>query len=439
MFGKNASGTLRRTARKIPGEMKEKMKIALICIGDELLKGATVNTNLASLGGKLLEHGLLIDFCLEIPDTEEAIRNALNEALKRADIVLTSGGLGPTADDVTKEAAARRLGLPLEQDGETAIAVRRYWKLRHNEDAPPRILNQCLVPKNSLVIPNRNGTAPGLVMHTPANDPCPGRTIILMPGPPGEIVPMFENDVLPLILKIVPPEIHTNLFRICGIGESEIEERILPLLARTHPLSAAYCATHQFVKLFLNSPSLEILAHATSSVRSEFGDLILPGNTGSPAEALVYLLRERSLTLATAESCTGGLAAKLVTDIPGASQVFAGSVVSYSNRIKTSALGVKEETLKQFGAVSAETAREMAVGIASRFGVDCSISLTGIAGPDGGTAEKPVGLVYAGLHIPGRTEVREFHLLRNRTQIRERAAAAALNALRLMLLATDRT
>lgn len=412
------------------------MKIALLCIGDELLKGSTVNTNLALLGGKLLEHGLLINFCLEIPDTENAIRTALDEALKRADIVLTSGGLGPTADDVTKETAARRFGLPLEQDGGTALAIRRYWKVRHGREAPPRVLNQCLVPEGATVIPNRNGTAPGLILHTPENDPYPGRTLILMPGPPGEIGPMFENDILPLILKTAPPGIHTALFRICGIGESEIEERILPLLARTHPLSAAYCATHQFVKLFLNSPSADAFAHALDFVRAEFKDMILPGNTGGPAEALVQLLRERSLTLATAESCTGGLAAKLITDIPGASQVFAGSVVSYSNRIKTNTLGVKEETLKRFGAVSTETAREMADGIAQRFSVDCAVSLTGVAGPDGGTPEKPVGLVYAGLHVPGRTEVLEFHLLRSRTQIRERAAANALNSLRMMLLAS---
>lgn len=410
------------------------MKIALLCIGDELLKGATVNTNLAFLGSQLLEHGLLIDFCLEVADEGKAIVEALDEAMKRADLVLTSGGLGPTADDMTKEFIARRLNAPLEQDGATVVAIRRYWKVRHNGEPSSRILNQSLVPKGASVIANHNGTAPGLLMKTSESDPFPGRTIIMMPGPPGEIRPMFENDVLPLILKSADVRSHTKLFFVCGPGESEIEDRMLPILAKTHPLSVAYCATHQYVKLFLNSSDMDTLGGAISAVRNEFGDQLLRDGSAGPHEDVVRLLREQKLTLATAESCTGGLVAKMVTDVSGASDVFLGAVVSYANRIKEEALGVRAETLKDFGAVSAETAREMVEGIASRFRADTAIALTGVAGPNGGTPEKPVGLVYAAVKCLDRCEVYDFHLTRSREQIRERAAAKALDMLRRMLL-----
>lgn len=410
------------------------MKIALLCVGDELLKGATINTNLAYLGNKLLENGLLIDFSIELKDGGDDIIDALDEALKRADVVLTSGGLGPTADDMTKEYIARRLKMPLEEDGGTVFAIRKYWKTRHCGEPTGRVLNQSLVPKGATVIPNRNGTAPGLILTTPADDPYPGKTIIMMPGPPGEIRPMFESDVLPFLLEKSEQRSHTKMFYVCGIGESEIEERMLPVIARTHPLSVAYCATHEFVKLFLNSSDMDILSHVVTQVRDEFGDLLLMDGSTGPAYDTVKQLRRMGLTLATAESCTGGLAAKMITDVPGASDVFMGSVVSYANRIKESALGVKSTTLEDFGAVSRETALEMVNGIAERFGVDCAISLTGIAGPGGGTPDKPVGLVYCGVKCCDKTEILEFRLTRSREQIRERAAAKALDHLRRMLL-----
>ena len=188
------------------------MKIALLCVGDELLKGATINTNLAYLGNKLLENGLLIDFSVEIKDGGDDIIDALDEALKRADVVLTSGGLGPTADDMTKEYIARRLKMPLEEDGGTVFAIRKYWKTRHCGEPTGRVLNQSLVPKGATVIPNRNGTAPGLILTTPADDPYPGKTIIMMPGPPGEIRPMFESDVLPFLLEKSEQRSHTKRF-----------------------------------------------------------------------------------------------------------------------------------------------------------------------------------------------------------------------------------
>lgn len=406
------------------------MKIALLCVGDELLKGATINTNLAFIGSKLLEQGLTLDHALEIQDKGEAIAHAVRTALETCDIVLTSGGLGPTADDMTKEYIARLFSMPLEQDGSVVFSIRRFWKQRHAGEPTGRVLNQSLVPKGSKVILNQFGTAPGIVIRPPD---APEKMVILLPGPPAELQPMFENDVLPLIAERADKHCYTKMFYICGVGESEVEERILPMLAKTHPLTAAYCATHEFVKLFLNSPDLEILAEATRVVRDEFGIDVLEGSDGVAGD-VVRLLKRRGLTVATAESCTGGLVAKMITDISGASDVFPGSVVSYANRIKEAALGVKEETLATVGAVSRETVREMADGIAERFGTDCAIALSGIAGPGGGTPEKPVGLVYCAVRCEGETEVFEFRLGRSREQIRERAAARALDQLRRMLL-----
>lgn len=403
-------------------------KIALLCIGDELLKGSTVNTNLAFIGSMLLKHGITLEYSLEIPDDENAIRSALADALERADIVLTSGGLGPTADDMTKEAVARYFHLPLEQNGPAVLSIRRFWKMRHPDTEPSgRVLNQSLVPAGAVVIPNRNGTAPGIVLR-----PSDGKMVILLPGPPGEICPMFEEDVMPLLLKEDLPREQTVLLHICGIGESEVEERMLPLLSTTHPLGAAYCAGHGAVKLFLRSGSEEVLADALAYAKNEFGKAVL--QTDNVAADVVALLKKRGMTLVTAESCTGGLVAKMITDVAGASDVYPGSVVSYANEVKEQLLGVKHETLVSYGAVSRETAREMAEGAAARFGSDCAIALTGIAGPGGGTPEKPVGLVYCGIFCGGRCEIFEFRLKRSREQIRERAAAGALNRLRLMLL-----
>ncbi len=406
------------------------MKTALLCIGDELLKGATLNTNLSFIGSKLLEQGLTLDYAQEIRDNGAAIADAVKTALTTCDLVITTGGLGPTADDMTKEYIARLFSLPLEQDGSVVFAIRRYWKQRHAGEPAGRILNQSLVPRGCKVIPNRFGTAPGLVIQPPD---APGKTVILLPGPPAELQPMFEKDILPLILELAEKRCYTKVFYICGAGESEVEERILPMLAKTHPLTAAYCATHEYVKLFLNSPDMDILADATLEVRAAFGNDVLEGSDGIAGE-VVRLLKRRGLTLATAESCTGGLVAKMITDISGASDVFPGSVVSYANRIKESALGVRAETLDSVGAVSRETVREMAQGVAERFGTDCAIALSGIAGPGGGTPEKPVGLVYCAVVCGSETEVFEFRLGRSREQIRERAAAKALDMLRRMLL-----
>lgn len=409
------------------------LKIAVICVGDELLKGSTVNTDLAFIGERLTGEGAPPVFAQEVPDSEGGISEALDRALFLADCVITSGGLGPTADDLTKEIVAQRLGLPLQEDAGTADRILRFWKTRHRTgEIPQRVFKQALVPAGAQVIPNEVGTAPGLVLRM--DD---GHRLILLPGPPGELEPMFDSAVLPLLREEIRSagQVFTRLFRLAGIGETDVEDRVQAILGKRHPLTAAYCAEPGIVRLFLNSPDPAVLDEASSDVRTIFPTELIDPASSTLAEELIRLLRREKATMATAESCTGGLTAKLLTDIPGSSDVFLGGVVSYANRIKTELLGVDPETLRKYGAVSPRTAEEMVRGLAARFGCDGAVSLTGIAGPGGGSPEKPVGLVYAGIFWRGKVSVHELHLKWNRAQIRARAAATAMNLLRLEILA----
>ena len=305
------------------------MKIAVICVGDELLKGSTLNTNLAYMGSRLLETGIQILFSAEVADARESILAALEKAFEHADWVILSGGLGPTADDVTKEYVASFLGYPLVEDGEVAVSLMRYWKERHDEEIPSRVLNQALVPENADVLPNRFGTAPGLLIRTGEIHPrFPGKNIVLLPGPPGELEPMFDSCVLPLLKKEMTQPVYSKCLYVCGVGESSVEERMLPILDRNPGLSAAYCATPAFVKLFLKSLSCEQMGRALQDVRAGFAHELLSGSCTTLQEEVLQLLRERGETLASAESCTGGLIAKMITDISGSSDVFMGGVVS---------------------------------------------------------------------------------------------------------------
>ena len=407
------------------------MKLAVLCIGDELLKGSTVNTNLAHIGSTLMKAGIIPRFCLEVPDESSAILAALKQALEHADIVITTGGLGPTADDMTKETIARHFGYRLEEDSASMANIHRFWKQRHSQrEIPSRVLNQALVPAGADILENRNGTAPGLILRVPDSK----AKVIMLPGPPNELEPMFDEDVLPLLQEEMKEACYTVIYRIAGIGESEVEDRMLPIISRYHPLQVAYCASAGMVRLFLTSSDTNVLADASTDVKGIFGKALFGDKCESLAADVVRLLKRERATFATAESCTGGLVAKEITDVSGSSSVFLGGVVAYANEIKQNVLGVKAETLEEFGAVSEETAEEMVRGLAEKFNCDAAISLTGIAGPGGGSLEKPVGLVYAGIYWRGKVTIHELHLRRSRSQIRERAAASALYLLREMML-----
>ena len=404
------------------------MKISVICTGDELLKGATANTNLRFMGETLLANGLIPKFSMEVRDGMQAIADALEYAFSKTDTVIVSGGLGPTSDDMTKEAAAAFFHLPLVQDDRTHLALMKKWRAYQDagKDTPSRFLNQSMIPEGAEVIPNKNGTAPGILLETD------GKTLILLPGPPLELEPMFEKQVIPLLQERRKKKIHSGVLYVAGVPESEVEERMLPFI--TPKLSVAYCASPGVVKLFLSSPDDQFLREKLTAVKQEFRADLLQGKCSALEEEIVKLLEQDGLTLATAESCTGGLISERITDVPGSSAVFLGSVVSYANEIKEKLLHVSGETLENMGAVSAETCEEMLNGAAEQTGADIVIAVTGIAGPGGGSLEKPVGLVYTGIRIDGENFVEENHFSGNRRQVRERTAAKVLNELRRKLL-----
>ena len=405
------------------------MKVGVLCIGDELLKGAVINTNLAYMGQRLLEIGVMPELCLEVPDEPHEVVNALKYALEHADFIITSGGLGPTADDLTKQSIAEYLHMPLELNPEAEKAVRTRWDSLKRGALPLNFLNQAYIPRGAEALLNSFGSAPGISIRTPD-----GKRIVMLPGPPSELHPMFDNQLLPILKNQLDQRIYTRLFHISGVPESRVEERTIPIINANPNLSVAYCAAPEFVKLFLKSSDPECLRKAEAMVRAEFAAELLHDSSRSVAEEVVLLMKEKSCALALAESCTGGLIAKLITDVPGSSEVFFGGVVSYANRAKQELLGVSADTLKKFGAVSAECAGEMLRGAAEKFHADCAVSVTGIAGPDGGTAEKPVGLVYIGVRCFDQVLVREYRFRGSRGQVRERTAAVALNTLRRMLL-----
>ena len=403
------------------------MKIGVLCIGDELLKGAVINTNLAYMGQRLLEIGVMPELCLEVPDEPHEVVNALEYALAHADFIITSGGLGPTADDLTKQSIAEYLHMPLELDSEAERAVRARWDSLKRGPLPLNFLNQAYIPRGAKALLNSFGSAPGIYIVSGV------KRIVMLPGPPSELHPMFDRQLLPILQEQLDARIYTRLFHISGVPESRVEERTIPVIDANPGLSVAYCAAPEFVKLFLKSSSADCLRKAEAMVRKEFAAELLHDSARTVAEEVILLMKERRCALSLAESCTGGLIAKLMTDVPGSSDVFSGGVVSYANQAKRDLLGVSEDTLAKFGAVSAECAGEMLAGAADRFHTDCAIAVTGIAGPGGGTAEKPVGLVYIGVRCFEQTLVREYKFRGSRAQVRERTAAVALNTLRRML------
>ncbi len=406
------------------------MKVAVLCIGDELLKGAVVNTNLTYIGQHLLTMGIMPVLSLEVPDRPADVTEALQYAMNHADFIITSGGLGPTADDLTKQAIAEYLNCPLELDPRAEQAVRERWYSLKRGELPLRFLNQALIPRGAEALLNECGSAPGIHIRT---NTTPEKHIVMLPGPPAELHPMFDNQLLPILKAHLDTRVHTRLFHISGVPESRVEERTIPIL-ESHPgLSVAYCASPEFVKLFLTSPDSLCVESAEQAVRKEFFMEMLSDGASTVAAEILHLLKERGATLALAESCTGGLISELITDMPGASAGYLGGIVSYANEVKRNLLGVSEETLRKYGAVSAECAGEMLSGVVERFRSDCAISVTGIAGPKGGTPEKPVGLVYIGVRCFEQSLVAEYHFRGSREQIRARSAATALNTLRRML------
>lgn len=409
------------------------MQAEVINTGSELLLGLVTNTHLGYLAGELAPCGITIARQVCVPDGPP-IKEALDRALARADVVFTTGGLGPTSDDITREAAADLLGLPLLPDEAILTAIRGRFA-RRGLPMAERVARQAMVPVGAEVLPNPHGTAPGLYFPPSALGERRARHLFLLPGPPRELRPMFADHVLPALRAVLPPSSlrKRRIYRLTGIGESQVEERIGKKLEERGDLEVGYCARPSEVDFRLIGPA-DALAEVEPDILAAVGGWIY--SDGAPLEAAaVRLLRDKKLTLATAESCTGGSLAGRITDVPGASDVFLAGYVTYANEAKENALGVPRDLLAAHGAVSEPVAAAMAEGGRRVSGAMCTLSTTGIAGPGGGTDGKPVGTVYIGLAADGcPTVVRRCYFPLDRITFKHMATSAALDLLRRQIL-----
>ena len=407
----------------------------LVSVGTEILLGNIVNTNSVYLSEQCAGLGLSVYYQTVVGDNEERMKAVISTALERSDVVILTGGLGPTEDDLTKEVTAQLMGLPLVEDPHSKELLEKYMKQYEKNNPQRRITSnnykQALVPEGSLVLDNHNGTAPGLIIEKN------GKTAILLPGPPNEMKPMFEESVYPFLRKKLPETIFSQVVKICGIGESQVAEDIQDLIkAQSNPTIAPYAKVGE-VHLRITAKGEDekeckkMIKPIVRELKNRFGRNIFATDAEkSLEEAVVDMLKDQKLTLALAESCTGGEIAARIVNVPGASEVFGHGYVTYSNRAKRKCLGVKKVTLKTDGPVSAKCAREMAKGGCIFSDGDICLSITGLAGPGGGTKETPVGTVFMGCCYNGKVITREFHFTGNRGKIREQATAHALALLR---------
>lgn len=410
--------------------MAQAVRAELVMIGTELLLGQTVDTNAAHIAEKLAENGIHVYFKATVGDNWTRMTAVLAQALTRADIVITSGGLGPTEDDLTREVVASVLRLPLVEDRRALESI-KSWFTRTGRPMPSSNRKQALMPEGAHVIANGQGTAPGFIVEKD------GKIVVCMPGVPHEMKAMLENDVLPYLRRRFGLEerLFTRTLRFYGIGESALEERLRDLFRMTKPTVAPYAGMAEVkVRLTARAGSREeaerLFAPVEQEILARVGEYMY--GTGDDTMEVVAgrALARAGWTVALAESCTGGLVAKRLTDVPGSSAYFLGGVVAYSNEAKAALLGVSEETLRRHGAVSAETAVEMALGAVRRFGAALGVSVTGIAGPGGGSEEKPVGLVFIGCAAGERALARRFQFTGNRDRVRQYTAMAALDLIR---------
>lgn len=407
------------------------MKAELITIGDEILLGKIINTNTAYIGERLARIGVRLSRQITVPDERDVLVKVLAASLERSDVVITTGGLGPTKDDTTKSVLAELFHSRLVRDE----ALLENLRERYGRDVASIVLTQADVPESAFVIPNSVGTAPGFIFEEGE------KRLVALPGPPNELKPMFEAVVVPELEAARTGEVFVQkTFRTIGIRESQIEQRIGKVLQEIPGLSYGLVA-HPYqvdVRLSCTYATREegerTIREGEKVLDEQFGRAIFTKDDKSLEEVVGGMLRKGNKTVAFAESCTGGLISKRITDISGSSDYFEGAFVSYSNRWKESLLGVSEETLVAHGAVSEETAREMAENVREKAGTHIGLSVTGIAGPTGGTKEKPVGLVYMAISDGETTVARRFNFRGEREWVRYRVSQAALNMIREYLL-----
>ncbi len=407
--------------------------VEILNLGDELLLGLRANSHLVYLGEILCRHQLGIRWASVIRDDHADLVAAVSLAWSRADLIITTGGLGPTTDDNTRQAVAQVLGVGLVRSEAAAAALAAFFA-RLNRVPTANNDRQAWLLDGAELIPNARGTAPGQWFERE------GRILIMLPGPPNELIPMFEKEILPrLRARGLAPEVPPFIqIRTAGIGESSLETLLQPAFDRAGPgLSVAYCAHEGMVDVRLSSVSplisQDCLRCLAKKCRELLGEDFVCYGQATLGEVVLARIRQLGRRLAVAESCTGGLIADAFCSVPGASASFVGSLVCYQNCAKTNAAGVPEVIIEQHGAVSAECAAALAVGAAEKLEADFALSVTGYAGPDGGTEKDPVGTVYVGWHSPCGIWGRRLTLTGSRDTVRQKATYAALDFARRKL------
>lgn len=405
----------------------------ILAVGTELLMGQIANTNAQYLSRRLNELGIGVYYHSVVGDNPRRLKESLNLALSRADVIITTGGLGPTQDDLTKETIAEAMGRKLVLHEETYQSIKAFFE-RLNRKMADSNGKQAYLPENSIIVPNPNGTAPGCIIENE------NKIVVMLPGPPKEMVPMFENTVGPYFEEKTGQTISSRMLKVFGIGESEMEQRIIDLIeAQTNPTIAPYVGTGEVIIRVTaherdRDKAQRLMEPVIQKIHEKLGSFVYSDDGETMEEVVVALLKREGISLSVAESCTGGMLAATLVNVPGVSEVFDRGFITYSNEAKIKELGVSEETLNRFGAVSRETAEEMVSCLVEKTRTRAGIAITGIAGPDGGTREKPVGLVYVAVSLDGDVTSQELRLAGDRERVRHVACLNALNLLRKKIL-----
>lgn len=409
------------------------MQAEIIAVGTEILLGDIVNTNAQFLAQELASLGIDVYYQTVVGDNPQRLEDTLFHAFSRADLVITTGGLGPTEDDLTKETGAKYFQENMRMDDRALGRIKKYFD-KTGRTMTENNVKQAYVPENGIVLYNDNGTAPGIIIEKN------NKIMVMLPGPPKEVVPMFLEQVKPYLSAKQEYTFISHVLRVANVGESAMETQVKDIIHRQeNPTIAPYAkGMEAILRITAKAKNMEeaqrLISPVAQEIRGRLGDAVYAEGETNLQTVVAELLLQKKLTIATAESCTGGLLAAALVEYPGISKVFLDGVVTYSNEAKMKRLGVKKETLEKFGAVSFQTAEEMAENAAKTAGTEIGIATTGVAGPDGGTPEKPVGLVYIGLYIAGKVMTKEFHFAGNRERIRERTVYNALDWLRKELL-----
>ncbi|KXG75812.1 competence/damage-inducible protein A [Thermotalea metallivorans] len=408
------------------------MNASIISIGTELLFGQITNTNTVFLSQKLNEIGINVYYHFTVGDNPKRLKETLLYAMEKSDLLITTGGLGPTQDDLTKETIARVFDRKMELHEPSYQKLYSFFSKLHRPMTENNV-KQAYFPERAIILPNDDGTAPGFIVEEGE------KVVISFPGPPKEMTNMFTNYALPYLLKKSNQVIHSKILRFFGIGESSLETELLDLItSQTNPTIAPYAKEGEVtIRITARAKNVEeaegLIKPIVEEITSRLGEYIYSAHNEELVDVVGKKLMENGITVSLAESCTGGLICAKLTSVAGISQCLDRGIVTYSNEAKIHELGVQPETLKKYGAVSEETAREMVLGLKHKTGSALCLSVTGIAGPGGGTKEKPVGLIYMAAVYKDQIVCKKLHLFGDRERIRNHAVLHAMNLIRKLI------